>query len=59
MVKQRLAPMRGFKRAASVDILARGHALIQNLRNGCSTLTAALPRALRLTTAWSVLAQAI
>jgi transposase-like protein len=58
-LKQRLAPMRGFKRAASADILARGHALIRNLHNGFSTLTAALPRALRLTTAWSVLAQAI
>ncbi len=58
-LKQRLRPMRGFKQSASVDILARGHALIQNLRNGFSTLTASLPRALRLMTAWSLLTQAI
>jgi transposase-like protein len=58
-LKQRLYPMRGFKQPTSVDILARGHALIQNLRNGFSTLTVALPRALRLLTAWPVLAQAI
>ena len=37
-LKQRLYPMRGFKQAPSADILARGHALIQNLRNGCSKL---------------------
>ncbi len=35
-LKQRVRPMRGFKRAASTDTLTRGHALIQNLRNGCS-----------------------
>ncbi len=50
-LKQRLYPMRGFKQAASADILVRGHALIQNLRNGFSELTAAVPRALRLVTA--------
>lgn len=58
-LKQRLYPMRGFKQAASADILARGHALIQNLRNGLSTLTATVPRQLRLMTAWSQLIQAI
>jgi transposase-like protein len=58
-LKQRLRSMRGFKQSTSVDIIARGHALIQNLRNGFSTLTAALPRALRLMTAWSILTQAI
>jgi len=51
-LKQRLAPMRGFKRAAAADTLSRGHGLIQNLRNGFSALTAALPRSLRLATAW-------
>ncbi len=40
-------------------ILARGHARIRNLRTGFSTPMAALPRALRRTTAWSILAQAI
>jgi hypothetical protein len=33
--------MRGFKHAASADILARGHGCIQNLRNDFSTLTCA------------------
>ena len=58
-LKQRLSPMRGFKQAASADLLARGHAFIQNLRNGSSTLTAVVPRPLRLMTAWSQLIQAI
>jgi hypothetical protein len=51
--------MRGFKRAACVDIIARAHVLIQNLRNGCSTLTAAVVRNLRLATAWAQLVPAI
>ncbi len=58
-LKQRLYPMRGFKRAASATILARGHAFLQKLRNGCSMLTAAVPRQLRLRTAWLELTQAI
>ena len=58
-LKQRLYPMRGFKQAAAADLLARGHGFIQNLRNGFSTLTAAVPRQLRLMTAWSLLIQAI
>ena len=51
--------MRGFKQAASADRLARGHAFIQNLRNGFSKLTAAVPRPLRLMMAWSQLSLAI
>ncbi len=58
-LKQRLYPMRGFKQGTSADILSRGHALIQTLRNGFSTLTAYVPRPLRLMTAWSHLVQAI
>ncbi len=58
-LKQRLSPMRGFKQAASADIFARGHAFIQNLRNGFSTLTAAVPRPLRLMNAWSQLTETI
>ncbi|HSH78647.1 MAG TPA: IS6 family transposase [Herpetosiphonaceae bacterium] len=58
-LKQRLYPMRGFKPAASADLIARGHAFIQNLRNGFSTLTANVPRPLRLMTAWSQLTPAI
>lgn len=51
--------MRGFKQATSAGILAQGHAFIQNLRNGFSTLTAAVPRPLRLMSAWSQLSQTI
>jgi transposase-like protein len=58
-LKQRVKPMRGFKRLASADMVARGHGLIQNLRNGFSTLTAAVPRPLRLAMGWSQLAQMI
>ncbi len=57
--KQRVYPMRGFKNAVAAATLGRGHALIQNLRSGFSTLTAAVPRPLRLVTAWAQLAQAI
>jgi transposase-like protein len=42
-LKQRLYPMRGLKQGTSADILARGHALIRNLRGGFSSLTAAVP----------------
>ncbi len=58
-LKQRLRPMRGFKRAASADTVPRGHGLIQNLRQGFSTLTAAIPRPLRLAAAWPQLAALI
>ena len=58
-LKQRLAPVRGFKRLASADTFCRGHALVRNLRNGFSNLTAGVPRTLRLATAWPVLARAI
>jgi transposase, IS6 family len=58
-VKQRLYPMRSFKRGASADPLARGHALIRNLRGGFSTLTAAVPPNLRLAAAWPQLLQAL
>ena len=51
--------MRGFKQAASAGLIARGHAFIQNLRNGFSDLTATIPRQLRLMTAWSQLVQLI
>jgi transposase-like protein len=58
-LKQRLYPMRGFKQAVSADIIARGHALIRNLRNGFCDLTVAVPRVLRLAIAWPQLARAI
>ncbi len=58
-LKQRLSPMRGFKKAGCADVIARGHALIENLRNGFSELTVGVPRVIRLATAWPQLAQAI
>jgi IS6 family transposase len=58
-LKQRLRPMRGFKDPASADVVVRGHALVQNLRNGFSPLTAAVERRLRLLTAWRQLVQQI
>ena len=58
-LKQRLRPMRGFKQRASADGFARGHALVQNLRHGLSSLSDGVPRPLRLATAWPQLARAI
>ena len=58
-LKQRLYPMRGFKQAASADIVVRGHALIRNLRTGFSTLTIDVPLNLRLAGAWPQLALVI
>ncbi|MDP9316690.1 MAG: IS6 family transposase [Chloroflexota bacterium] len=58
-LKQRLYPLRGFKQAASADTIARGHALVRNLRNSCSALTLHVPLNLRLAVAWPQLAQAI
>jgi hypothetical protein len=43
----------------SADEFCRGHGLIQNLRNGCSALTEALPQHLHLLTAWPQLARMI
>jgi transposase-like protein len=58
-LKQRLRPMRGFKRLRSADTVTRGHALVQNLRNGFSSLTVDVARPLRLATAWPELLRAI
>jgi transposase, IS6 family len=58
-LKQRLSPMRSFKRGASADALARGHALIRNLRGGFSPLTAAVAPNLRLAVAWPQLMRAV
>ena len=38
--------MRGLKRLHAADTVTRGHALVQNLRNGFSSLTAGVPRQL-------------
>ncbi len=53
---QRLKPMRGFKSLVSADLVTRGHALIQNIHKDFSVLTAAVPKQLRLATAWPHLA---
>jgi transposase, IS6 family len=58
-LKQRLYPMRGFKRATAADTLARGHALIRNLRGGFSSLTDQVAPNLRLASAWGQLTRAI
>ncbi|MGH2352749.1 MAG: DDE-type integrase/transposase/recombinase [Chloroflexota bacterium] len=58
-LKQRLRPMRGFKRLRSADTVTRGHALVQNLRNSCSSLTAGVPHQLRLAAAWPELLRVI
>jgi transposase, IS6 family len=58
-LKQRVHPMRGFKQLASADSLTRGHALVQNLRHGFSSLTTQVPRPLRLAAAWLQLARTI
>ncbi len=58
-IKQRLRPMRGFQSPASADVVSRGHALIQNLRNGFSKLTDGVPGCPRLAAAWLQLAQMV
>ncbi len=58
-LKQRLHPMRGFKHPASADTVVRGHALVQNLRKGFSTLTATVECRFRLLAAWPQLARLI
>jgi putative transposase len=58
-LKQRLYPMRGFTRAASAVILACGHALMRNVRDGVSTLTVTVARQLRRAAAWGPVTKAI
>jgi hypothetical protein len=61
-LKQRRRPMRGFKPLTAADGLTRrgrGHALVQHLRDGFSSLTNGVRRPLRLATAWPRLARAI
>ena len=45
--------------SSPAERFCRGHALIRNLCNGFSTLTATVPRRLRLLRAWPQLAQVI
>jgi transposase, IS6 family len=58
-LKGRTRPMRHFKRLARANTFCRGHALIRNLRQGFSDLTAGISPQLRLATASTVLTPAI
>jgi hypothetical protein len=51
--------MRPFKRLSRADTFCRGHALIRNLGQGFSDLTANVSPRLRLAAAWMVLHAAI
>jgi IS6 family transposase len=55
-LKARLRPMRGLKRLRSVSVIARGHAVVQNLRRGHYELAADAPAQLRLPVAFTELA---
>lgn len=52
-------PMRGLGSLTCADIVTRGHALIENLREGFSALTQDIPQHLRLATAWPLLAATV
>jgi len=58
-LKGRMRPMRHFKRLARANTFCRGHALIRNLRQGFSDLTAGVSPLLRLASAWTVLTAAL
>ena len=58
-LKGRVRPMRHFKQLSRADTFCRGHALIRNLGQGFSDLTAGVSPRLRLATAWTVLTTVI
>jgi transposase-like protein len=58
-LKARLRPMRGLKRLRSTAIIAAGHAFLQNLRRGFYEFGLDVGPQLRLTTAFTELAQAL
>jgi len=58
-LKGRVRPMRRFKRDARASTICRGHALIRNLTQGYSRLTADVASPVRLATAWATLAATI
>ena len=51
--------MRGFKRLHAADMVTCDHSLVQNLRDGFTSLTAGVPRQRRLAAAWPELLRAI
>jgi transposase, IS6 family len=58
-LKARLRPMRGLKRLHSADVIAGGHAFVQNLRRGHYELAIELPVPLRLAEAFTALILAV
>jgi IS6 family transposase len=58
-LKARLRPMRGLKRLRSAAVIAAGHAFLQNLRRGFYELGLDVRPQLRLTTAFTELAQTL
>jgi transposase-like protein len=58
-LKARLRPMRGLTRLRSAEVIAAGHALVQNLRRGHYELAIEAPPQVRLTTAFTELALAM
>jgi transposase-like protein len=58
-LKRRLRPMRGLQTDRTAQVVIAGHAFVQNLRRGHYELAVDAPPALRLTAAFTELAQAI
>ncbi len=58
-LKARLRPMRGLTRFRSAEVIADGHAFVQNLRRGHYELATDAPPRLRVATAFTELAPAI
>jgi transposase, IS6 family len=58
-LKARLRPMRGLRRLRSDEVIAGGHAFVQNLRRGHYELAADASPPLRLAAAFTELAQAV
>jgi transposase, IS6 family len=58
-LKARLRPMRGLPRFRSAEVIATGHAFIQNLRRGHYELACDVSPPFRLATAFSELALAM
>jgi transposase-like protein len=58
-LKHRLRPMRGLRTDQTAPVIIAGHALVQNLRRGHYEIAVDVPRAERLTMAFTELAPAI
>jgi transposase-like protein len=58
-LKARLRPMRGLTRFRSAEVIAAGHAFVQNVRRGHYELASEAPPRLRLAAAFTELAPAM